>query len=258
MNLENFPTNRIAKKMIGTVTKGWYENSYVGKWLYQVTGEEYEDAERLVTELPLQVFPETATWGLMYHEILYGIPVDSTKSLEERRREIFLRRNMRAPLNPDRLEEWIYLATGVKVEITENVKPYTFKVRFEDLDFTYSLSNLFQKIRSMKPSHLSFMYGIGTTVENRNDMLLSKIRIRFCVPWATGVYYLDGSFLLDGSVLLAYPDLNPMNMVIRGDVNLRETFAGKITVYKDWWLLDGAHRLDGSKNIDAEKTEEVM
>ena len=258
MNLEHFPTNPVAQKMMNTVTKGWYDKSYVGKWLYQVMGQELEDAEKLIGELPLQAFPETATWGIMYHEILYGIPVNPAKPMEDRRKEVIARRNMRAPLNPDRLEEWVYLTTGVRIKITENVKPYTFKVQFEDLDFVYSLSELFRQIRSVKPSHLSFMYGLGATVENRNDVVLSKIRIRFNVPWATGAYYLDGSFLLDGSVMLAYPDLNPMHMVIRGDLRLREEFYSRITVYKDWWLLDGTYDLNGTKKIDAEKTEEVM
>lgn len=258
MNLENFPNSSTAKKMLETVTKGWYDKSYVGKWLFQVIGEEWEDAEKIVSELLLQAYPETATWGLMYHEILYGIPVEPWKDLEERRKAVIRKRDMRAPLNPDKLEEWIYLTTGVRVHITENVKPYTFRVQFEDMDFVYSLSDLFYEIRKVKPSHLSFMYGFGEKVENKNEVLLSKIRIRFQVPWATGAYYLDGSFLLDGSVLLDVPDLNPMNMAIRGDIRLREEYTGKMTVYKDWWTLNGNYYLDGEKRIDAEKHEEVM
>lgn len=258
MNLENFPTSRTAKKMLGTVTKDWYKDSYVGKWLYQVIGEEWDDAEKIVEELPLQAFPETATWGLMYHEILYGIPTDTEKSLEERRNAVIRKRNMRAPLNPDKLEEWIYLTTGVRIHITENVKPYTFRVQFEDMDFAYSLSDLFREIRKAKPSHLSFMYGFREILENQNEVLLSKVRIRFQVPWATGGYYLDGSFLLDGSVLLEYPDLNPVKMAIRSDIKLKEEFQSRMTMYKDYWVLDGTYALDGEKKLDAETWEEVI
>lgn len=258
MNLENFPENKIAKKMLETVTNGWYDKSYVGKWLFEVMGRELEDAAEIIESLPLQAFPETATWGIMYHEILYGLPVAPENSLEERRAAIIKKRNMRAPLNPEKLEEWIYLITGVRVHITENVKPYTFRVQFEDIDFAYSLSELFREIRNVKPSHLSFMYGLGTTIENRNEVLLSKIRIKFRVPWATGGYFLDGSFFLDGSVLLDYPDLNPMRMAIRGDVRLKEEFQSRITMYKDYWLLDGTYFLDGEKLLDAESWEEVI
>lgn len=36
IDLENFPTSETAKEMMGSVTKGWYDKAYVGKWLYQV------------------------------------------------------------------------------------------------------------------------------------------------------------------------------------------------------------------------------
>lgn len=258
MNLENFPKNRIAQKMLKTVTNGWYGNSYVGKWLFEVIGQEMEDAAEIVESLPLQVFPETATWGIMYHEILYGLPVNQGSSLEERRAAVIKKRNMRAPLNPEKLEEWIYLTMEVRVHIIENVKPYTFRIQFEDMDFAYSLSELFRQIRSVKPSHLSFMYGMGAVVENTNEVILSKIRIGFNVPWATGGHYLDGSFLLDGSILLDFPDLNPVNMAIRGDVELREELNNRITMYRDYWTLDGTYLLNGDKKLDAEKWEEVI
>ena len=73
IDLENFPTSQSAQNMLATVTPGFYDQSYVGKWLYQVMGLEFDEAERLIAEeLPLQFFPETATWGLMYHELKWG------------------------------------------------------------------------------------------------------------------------------------------------------------------------------------------
>ena len=66
--LENFPTSESAKRMLSYVSTGFYDKSYVGKWLFQVMGLEYDDARKLVEELALQMFPETATWGLKYHE----------------------------------------------------------------------------------------------------------------------------------------------------------------------------------------------
>lgn len=65
MNLEQFPTSETAKKMLGYITgNGFYDNSYVGKWIFQVMGEEVGDARAIIDELPLQAFVETATWGL--------------------------------------------------------------------------------------------------------------------------------------------------------------------------------------------------
>lgn len=33
-DLENFPVSESAKNMIASVSDGFYDNSYVGKWLY--------------------------------------------------------------------------------------------------------------------------------------------------------------------------------------------------------------------------------
>ena len=75
IDLENFPTSSSALRMLDDVSTGFYENSYVGKWLFQVMGLEYDDAFQLVEDLPKQFFPETATWGLKYHEMKWQLPV---------------------------------------------------------------------------------------------------------------------------------------------------------------------------------------
>ena len=48
IDLENFPTSQSAQNMLATVTPGFYDQSYVGKWLYQVMGLEFDEAERLI------------------------------------------------------------------------------------------------------------------------------------------------------------------------------------------------------------------
>ena len=54
MNLEQFPTSETAKKMLSYITgNGFYDNSYVGKWIFQVMGEEMGDARAIIDELPL-------------------------------------------------------------------------------------------------------------------------------------------------------------------------------------------------------------
>ena len=77
MNIENFPTSEAAKRMMGYITgNGFYDRSYVGKWIFQVMGVEMDEARRIIEdELPYQAFPETATWGLRYHEEKFGLPI---------------------------------------------------------------------------------------------------------------------------------------------------------------------------------------
>lgn len=59
--LEHFPTSESARRQLRYITAGFYDSSYVGKWIFQVMGQEYDDARRIIQELPAQMFPETAT-----------------------------------------------------------------------------------------------------------------------------------------------------------------------------------------------------
>ena len=61
-DIERFPESESAKRMLSYVTPGWYDYSYVGKWLYEVMGREIDNAEFYVEDLINQLFPETATW----------------------------------------------------------------------------------------------------------------------------------------------------------------------------------------------------
>lgn len=33
VDLEHFPTNEVAQRLLTYVTRGWYDKSYVGKWI---------------------------------------------------------------------------------------------------------------------------------------------------------------------------------------------------------------------------------
>lgn len=118
-DLENFPTSSSALRMLDDVSAGFYENSYVGKWLFQVMGLEYDDAFQLVEELPEQFFPETATWGLKYHEMKWQLPVRENLGFEERRRLIYRKRDYRAPMTPYRMETIVKNVTGLDVYISD-------------------------------------------------------------------------------------------------------------------------------------------
>ena len=116
MNIENFPTSESARRMMRYITgNGFYDQSYVGKWIFQIMGEEMDDARRRIEdELPYQAFPETATWGLRYHEEKYGLPVRNNLPYDERRKIILEKRNTRAPMNPYMMEKILENVTGRK------------------------------------------------------------------------------------------------------------------------------------------------
>jgi len=158
MNLENFPSSKTAQEMMSYVTKGFYDDSYVGKWIFQVMGEELEDAKEKYYEIGLQIFPESATWGLSYHEIKYGLPVLENLSYEERRKRIIMLRDARASMSPWNMEKILNTLTGYEVAVNENIgHPNTFEVVFKNGDECLDFEAVRQKLMEIKQSHVEVL-----------------------------------------------------------------------------------------------------
>lgn len=155
LDLEKFPENSVSKRMISRVSP-IYERSYVAKWLYEVMGQEVDDAEIRFSELREQANPETATWGLRYWEQRYGIEVDESRSLAARRAAVVSKRGTRAPMNPARIEEILSSMSGRKIRVEENVAPYTFRVYVENGEGFVDYDAIVRKLKKVKPSHLAF------------------------------------------------------------------------------------------------------
>ncbi|MDE7300423.1 MAG: YmfQ family protein, partial [Lachnospiraceae bacterium] len=209
IDLENFPVSESARKMLSYVSDGFYDKSYVGKWIFQVMGMEYDDARRIVEELPGQMFPETATWGLMYHEIKWGLPVRANLPDEERRRQICQKRDYRAPMTPHCMEKYLCNVTGFEVHISDIHDPWrgylpahpnVFQVFFIG-EGTLDAGAAIHAIRRIKQSHTVF-----EACEYINNQFLLRVicaaRMRI-----TGAFwprrnvprhYLNGATRLDG------------------------------------------------------------
>lgn len=155
-DLEKFPENRVSQRMISRVSP-IYERSYVAKWLYEVMGQEVDDAEIRFSELREQANPETATWALRYWEQRYGIEVDESRSLAARRADIIARRGARAPMNPERFKRILEATTQCDVEIREYIAPYTFGVYLKADDAEeVNVLRIVKQIKKIKPSHLTY------------------------------------------------------------------------------------------------------
>lgn len=166
INLEQFPTSPSAKRMISYVSEEFYEKSYVGKWLYQVMGLEWDEVREIIDTLPEQAFIETATWGLKYHELKWGLPVRENLPPEERRRRVCQRRDQRAPMSPWRMERDLEGYTGHSVHI-EDINdthlygwapphPNTFKVYITDVEGTANIRAIRARLNALRQSHTTY------------------------------------------------------------------------------------------------------
>ncbi len=214
LNLENFPTSESAKKMLGYVSDGFYDESYVGKWIFQAMGVEYDKARKIVMDLPNQFFPETATWGLMYHEIKWGLPMRPDLSYEERRGLICQKRDCRAPMTPYRMEELIKTITSFQVYVADvhdndlSVKsplmdishPNQFKIVLEG-DGNADVKKIQELVDRVKQSHT--VYDLLYLEQSHFEV---PIRYAESVRFQTSFYprfnlprlYLDGRWKLNG------------------------------------------------------------
>lgn len=52
-----------GNRMIDTVSP-IYEESYVGCWMYEIMGREYDKLWDIIKSLPSQLFPESVTWAI--------------------------------------------------------------------------------------------------------------------------------------------------------------------------------------------------
>lgn len=215
VDLENFPTSESAQRMLASVTPGFYDKSYVGKWLYQVMGLEYDEAEKLIAEeLPLQFFPETATWGLMYHEVKWGLPVRDYLSYDERRKLIYEKRDQHAPMTPYRMETMLANVTGFWANICDihDGGKYGYKVSHPNTfiavfvgEGSLNTKAVKRLLDAAKQSHTTYTMidRVDTVLDSSTleQMLLRNINIKAAIPfWRAAL--LDGSGHLDGSMLL--------------------------------------------------------
>ena len=287
IDLRNFPTSPSAKKMMSYISRELYAKSYVGKWIFEVMGIELDTAWSVAKDLPGQLFVETATWGLTYHEAMLGLPVRPNLSYEERRKLIYQKRDYRAPMTPYRMEKYLENATGFEVHISDVHDPgeYGFVAPHPNVFKAYFLgegtlnSKLVHEILDrLKQSHTIYTVNdrIEIELDNRDleQIVLRNVHFWMLVPfWYEYVY--DGSWLLDGSVILGqkrryglvlglkfkqggFYTQDQIRLILvkfEAKTNIDEFFnaRGKYRFGISFWNIicfDGTWNLDGSVELD--------
>lgn len=279
MDLEHFPKSEAANRMLSYVTKGWYDRSYVGKWIFEALGREVDTAEKLVDELPYQFFIDTATWGLRYHELKYGLPVREDLSYEERRALIKLKRDSQYSMTPYRMESILFDQFGVEVHVNDTndpggfafEHPNIFSVTFVQDGNEKGFDTLKAKdlIDKLKLSHTLYHYRYWLMLEVSQKVecdisleLRSKVSVWSEENYGYEKILLDGKYLLDGSIWLnGYKDKRAVGRYIEADAEYgmkyeaAPVYEGGITIGRNLWYLNGEYRLDGQKLLNAEEYE---
>ena len=153
---EEIITSPAAERFLTRVTP-IYDNSLVGLYVFEAMGKEFDSVNQIIDELPAQLNPDTATWLLPLWERRYGIPTDTTLSLEERRRKIRLRRIRKkytGAFNTHKVQQLAENLTGISARVVNHISAYTFAVYLAAM--TTEEEELRKTIQQLKPSHYSF------------------------------------------------------------------------------------------------------
>lgn len=265
-DIENFPISEAAKRMMSTISEEFYRDSCVMKWLQQVMGMEWDDAVRIIDEeLPKQFFPETATWGLCYHEIKWQLPVRENLSYEERRKLIYQKRDFKAPMTPYKMEEYLRRITGAEVHVMDchdpgqfgfvPDHPNKFKVVFIK-EGTINSKAAIQELNRIKQSHTVYY-----TIEDRvlpiiflwkNEVEIPRLNLGMDFSMNHAEQYFDGLSLLDGSQKFdgGYTCFRTSSGNLM-ECGMKEHIECSVTIKKNLYHFDGSLSWDGSTKMNA-------
>lgn len=146
--------NEMAQRIIDFVSP-IYGNSYVGLWIYEVIGIVLSEVYDISDKLRYETNASTTELLIDYWENQYGIPKDSSLTLEQRRYRLLVKKRNGGPCNPKRLSDDVSAAlNGAEVDITENVSQNTFRVNIHDVVPSYAPA--VAVIERRKPAHLIY------------------------------------------------------------------------------------------------------
>ncbi|KEH90629.1 YmfQ family protein [Clostridium botulinum] len=205
-------TSKKGKEMIQRITP-MYQESIIEQAIYEAIGHEFDNADKLAKEVLLQLFPQTATWGLIFWEQRVGLTTNTNEDIERRRRKVIAKLQSKHIITPERMAMILKNYTGADILITENIAPYTFEVKLTGKEgFPKSLDYLYKTVKRIKPSHLSVKHKLISITESN--------------------FYV-GATTLCGENITVYP-WSPKNIESKGKINISlgsSTGFEGITIY---------------------------
>lgn len=161
-----------GKEMISYISP-IYEQSKVMQSIFEAIGSEFDSAEELSEDILKQLFPQTATWGLIYWEDAVKIIPNLNEDIERRRGKIIAKLQSRYVVNPKKMANIIKNYIGIDTIIVENTAPYTFTIEM-DIKNNINLSEFIHIVNRVKPSHLGYNFTICCNTELNLNTKLNK------------------------------------------------------------------------------------
>ena len=149
-------TSQKGKEMIQTVSP-IYEQNETMLAIFQSIGLEEEMTAELIDDILLQLYPQTATWGLKFWEEALQIPVNESMTLDARRSRILSKMQTRWPVTKGRMEAIINnFITSKNGYIKEIFNEYVFTINIPLTDKRIYYKELIETVNEVKQAHLSY------------------------------------------------------------------------------------------------------
>ncbi|EGT2231926.1 TPA: YmfQ family protein [Clostridioides difficile] len=156
-----------GKEMLLTLSP-IYEQSIIMQSLYEAIGSEFDNLELLNKDIELQLFPQSATWGLSFWENRVGLSTNIDEDVETRRRKVIAKLQSKYIMTPKRMAMILQSYTGANIKINENIYPYTFGVELTSTQgFPKDLEDLYKRVNVIKPSHLAVSYKLVSLLKSK-------------------------------------------------------------------------------------------
>lgn len=121
-------------------------------------------------DLVNQLFIDTATWGLVIWEKIYGITTNLNYSYEERREVVKARRRGQGTCTKKLIENVAEAFSGGECRVIENTAPFTFTIQFVGVKgIPKNMKGLINAIDEIKPAHLVYNFKYTYTTWNYLD-----------------------------------------------------------------------------------------
>lgn len=144
-----------AEVFLRSATKGFYNRSFIGLWIYEAIGREWDELREWSEGMRTEIHPQTCTWSIGIWEWVYGFTADESLPLEERRRRVLSRVFSAKPITLEALRRSISATAGAEAEVKDFVAPYSFGVMLHVTDNPVPLERVLHYIYETKPAHLS-------------------------------------------------------------------------------------------------------
>lgn len=180
-----------AEAFLHSVTQGFYNQSYIGLWMYEVMGREWDELREWSEGMRTEIHPQTCTWSIGIWEWVYGFEPDESLTLEERRRRVLSRIFSTRPINPEVLRRGITATAGAETEVIDFVAPYTFSVTLRITNNPIPMERILRYIYETKPAHLSVasVEVVYSLIENTIHIGTKMAgEVNFSIPAGQDVY----------------------------------------------------------------------